>query len=116
MKYKDNLKECIRFCQNEEHKEIYREYPKPTAEVWNQCIIEAEMCGSTMSDALSRYEVILARQGILTVSEEKAEAIIGLALYDEGISAEILKAMAKHIDTLTTTKGIKFHSGFPVRL
>lgn len=116
MKYKDSLKERIRFCQNEEHKEIYREYPKPTAEVWNQCIIEAEMCGSTMSDALSRYEVILARQDIPTVSVEKAEMIIGLALEDEGIPAEIMKAVAKRIDTLTTTKGIKIHSGFPVQL
>ena len=117
MKYK----ECLRVCAgniygDDDAARLYMSYPPPTTKEWSQCLAEARIINGTRVCAhsyMSRYEVMLARKGIQTVGENKAELYIELMLQEGGVAPEIALAMAARIPSWTEYKDIKF-SGPPI--
>lgn len=106
MIYSECLKACIRYARTElypVHVEIYKKYPAPSVDVWARMV--GEVSPSLRNSAnkfyyplacMGRYEIRLAKLGIITVANFRAGLLAYQALA-EGIPLVLLQAAARQI-------------------
>lgn len=101
MKFHNCLKVCVAEAYpSKRQAKMYREYPRPSNQVWSQCVKEAvDTFGASASEVhcMRRYELRLAAEGRPTVAGMIAHDLVDYALDQDGLPLELIVSAAADV-------------------